>query len=204
MGAWYQRRSTFWGCRACKAARDEAAKEAREARMRIGKLRDWDDWKQEDSEPPQASLAHILSGSCAGNKEEARYFMRKLDKHAARATARVEREAPDSKDTATFLFTAWRVSHAEHTERRAERKEAGEDDSEEDEPVEIPLSAVTMHPKGTPAPASSVKAQVFEERVDLSNDMTGWQMIAVGVRRLVLARGELDRLEGGVRICSEE
>jgi len=27
--------------------------------------------------------------------------------------------------------------------------------------------------------------------VDLSNDMTGWQMIAVGVRRLVLARGEL-------------
>ena len=41
-----------------------------------------------------------------------------------------------------------------------------------------------------------MKAQVFEERVDLSNDMTGWQMIAVGVRRLVLARGELDRLEG--------
>ena len=38
--------------------------------------------------------------------------------------------------------------------------------------MEIPLSAVTMHPKGTPAPASSVKAQVFEERVDLSNDMT--------------------------------
>ena len=32
--------------------------------------------------------------------------------------------------------------------------------------------------------------------------MTGWQMIAVGVRRLVLARGELDRLEA--RICSEE
>ena len=91
------------------------------------------------------------------------------------------------------------MSHAERAERRAERKEEGEDDSEEDEPVEIPLSAVTMHPKGTPAPASSVKAQVFEERVvDLSNDMTGWQMIAVpvGVRRLVLARGELDRLEG--------
>ena len=32
--------------------------------------------------------------------------------------------------------------------------------------------------------------------MDLSNDMTGWQMIAVGIRRLVLARGELDRLEG--------
>ena len=81
------------------------------------------------------------------------------------------------------LFTAWRVSQAERTERRAERKEAGEDDSEEDEPVEIPLSAVTMHPKGTPAPASSVKAQVFEERVDLSNDMTWRQMIAVAGRQ---------------------
>ena len=70
-------------------------------------------------------------------------------------------------------------------ERRAEREEAGEDDSEEDEtPVVIPSSAVTMHPKGTPTPTSSVKAQVFEERVDLSNDMTGRQMIAVGVRRL--------------------
>ena len=88
------------------------------------------------------------------------------------------------------------MSHAERTERRAERKEAGEDDLEEDEPVVIQLSDVTTHPKGTPAPASSVEVQVSEERVDLSNDMTGWQMIAVGVRRLVLARGELDRLEG--------
>ena len=43
--------------------------------------------------------------------------------------------------------------------------EDGEDDSEEDEPVEIQLSDVTMHPKGTPAPASSVEVQVFEERV---------------------------------------
>ena len=73
-------------------------------RRRIGERRDWDDWTQEDSEPPQASLAHVLSGSCAGNKEEARHFMRKLDKHTARATARVEREAPESKDTATSLI----------------------------------------------------------------------------------------------------
>ena len=51
-------------------------------------------------------MAHILSGSCAGNKEAARYFMREFDKHAARATARVERAAPDSKDTATFLRCA--------------------------------------------------------------------------------------------------
>ena len=62
--------------------------------------------------------------------------------------------------------------------------------------MEIQLSDVTMHPKGTPAPASSVEVQVFEERVDLSNDMTGRQMIAVGVRRVILARGELDKLEG--------
>ena len=53
-----------------------------------------------------------------------------------------------------------------------------------------------MHPKGTPGPASSVKAQVFEERVDLSNNMTCRQMLGVGVRNVVLARGELDRLEG--------
>jgi len=51
-------------------------------------------------------------------------------------------------------------------------------------------------PKGTPAPASSVEARVFEERVDLSNNMTWRQMIGVGVRNVVLARGELDRLEG--------
>ena len=60
----------------------------------------------------------------------------------------------------------------------------------------IPPSAVTMHPKGTPAPTSSVEVQVFETRVDLSNDMTWRQMIGVGVRRVVLARGELDKLEG--------
>ena len=36
-------RSAFWGCRACKAARDEAAKKAREARRRNGERRDWDD-----------------------------------------------------------------------------------------------------------------------------------------------------------------
>ena len=94
------------------------------------------------------------------------------------------------------MCTAWRVSHAERTERRAERKAEGEDDSEEEEPVEIQLSDVTMHPKGTPAPASSVEARVFEERVDLSNNMTCRQMIGVGVRNVVLARGELDRLEG--------
>ena len=42
----------------------------------------------------------------------------------------------------------------------------------------------------------TVEVQVFEERVDLSNDMTWRQMIGVGVRNVVLARGELDRLEG--------
>ena len=33
-------------------------------------------------------------------------------------------------------------------------------------------------------------------RDSLSNNMTGRQMIGVGVRRVVLARGELDKLEG--------
>ena len=41
-----------------------------------------------------------------------------------------------------------------------------------------------------------IKVQVIEERVDMSNNMTGRQMIGVGVRRVVLARGELDKLEG--------
>ena len=44
--------------------------------------------------------------------------------------------------------------------------------------------------------SSSVEARVFDERVDLSNNMTCRQMIGVGVRNVVLARGELDRLEG--------
>ena len=48
--------------------------------------------------------------------------------------------------------------------------------------------------RGTPVPTPSVKAQVIEERVDLSNNMTWRQMIGVGVRRVVLARGELDKL----------
>ena len=54
----------------------------------------------------QASMAHTLSGSCAGNKVAARNFMRELGKHAAKVTARVERTAPDSKDTASFLRRA--------------------------------------------------------------------------------------------------
>ena len=55
------------------------------------------------------------------------------------------------------LFTAWRVSHAERTERRAEREEAEEDEPEEgDTPVVIPSAAVTIHPKGTPAPTSNI------------------------------------------------
>ena len=37
---------------------------------------------------------------------------------------------------------------------------------------------------------------MFEERVDLSNNVTWRQMIGVGGRNVVLARGELDRLEG--------
>ena len=60
----------------------------------------------------------------------------------------------------------------------------------------IPPSAVTIYPKGTPVPTPTVEVQVLETRVDLSNDMTWRQMIGVGVRNVVLARGELDKLEG--------
>ena len=63
-------------------------------------------------------------------------------------------------------------------------------------PVEIPPSAVTIYPKGTPVPTPTVEVQVLETRVDLSNDMTGRDMLAVGVRNVVLARGMLDKLEG--------
>ena len=41
-----------------------------------------------------------------------------------------------------------------------------------------------------------MEVQVLETRVDLSNDMTGRDMLAVGVRNVVLARGMLDKLEG--------
>ena len=60
--------------------------------------------------------------------------MRNNDKTKARAE---EREK--NIEWIKRLFTAWRVSHAE-------RKEAGEDDPEEDEtPVEIPPSGVSCH-----------------------------------------------------------
>ena len=89
-------------------------------------------------------------------------WVRNNDKTKARAE---EREK--NTEWIKRLFTAWRVSHAE-------RKEAGEDDPEEDEtPVEIPPSAFTIYPKGTPVPTPTVEVQVLETRVDLSNDMTG-------------------------------
>ena len=116
--------------------------------------------------------------------------MRNNDKTKARAE---EREK--NIEWIKRLFTAWRVSHAE-------RKEAGEDDPEEDETkVEIPPSAVTIYPKGTPVPTPRPtptvedEVQVLETRVDLSNDMTWRQMIGVGVRNVVLARGEFDKLD---------
>ena len=78
-----------------------------------------------------------------------------------------------------------------HAERREEREAAGEDDDEEDDtPVVIPSSAVTTYPKGTPVPTPSIKVQVIEERVDLSNNMTWRQMIGVGVREESFSREE--------------
>ena len=65
----------------------------------------------------------------------------------------------------------------------------------------IPSSAVTMRPKGTPAPASSVEVQVFEVRRESGPEQRPTTEMAANdrsgrVRRVVLARGELDKLEG--------
>ena len=121
-----------------------------------------------------------------------RTWVRSNDKSKARAEEREKNIGWIGR-----MFTAWRVSHAE---RREELEADGEDDDEEDDtPVVIPSSAVTTYPKGTPVPTPSIKVQVIEERVDLSNNMTWRQMIGVGVRRVVLARGELGRLEGPKR-----
>ena len=63
--------------------------------------------------------------------------------------------------------------------------------------VETPISAgKKKFAHSSQAVALRVEVQVFEESVDLSNDMTWRQMIGVGIRNVVLARGELDRLEG--------
>ena len=51
-----------------------------------------------------------------------------------------------------------------------------------------------------PAPTSSVEVQVSDTRVDLSNDMTWRQMIGVGVRRVVLARGGRKRVPHRVAV----
>ena len=63
--------------------------------------------------------------------------------------------------------------------------------------VETPISAgKKKFAHSSQAVALRGEVQVFEERVDLSNDMTWRQMIGVGVRNVVLARGEIDKLEG--------
>ena len=129
-----------------------------------------------------------------------RTWVRSNDKSKARAEER-EKNIGWNIGWIRRMFTAWRVSHAE---RREEREAAGEDDDEEDDtPVLIPSSAVTTYLRGTPVPTPSVKVQVIEERVDLSNNLTWRQMIGVGVRRVVLARGELDKLEAAT-IRSEQ
>ena len=84
--------------------------------------------------------------------------MRNNDKTKARAEEREKNIGWIKR-----LFTAWRVSHTERTERRAERKEAGEDDSEEDEPVEIPSSAVSSfvhRAAGTRDPLESSRSRL--------------------------------------------
>ena len=123
----------------------------------------------------------------AGKELVKQTWLRNNDKTKARAEERREKNI----GWIGRLFTAWRVSHDERNERRAEREEAGEDDSEEDEtPVVIPPSAVTIYPKGTPVPTPTVEVQVFEEksgpeqRHDLeANDRSGSQKCGPCARR---------------------
>ena len=115
---------------------------------------------------------------------------------AASGTMLVER-CPSKQPAKIPAAPKKRIVRAEE-KNYGKAKKPGKTTEEDETPVVISSSAVTMHPKGTTPSANiiAVEVQVLETRVGLSNDMTWRQMIAVGVRRLVLARGELDRHEG--------
>ena len=124
---------------------------------------------------------------------------RNNDKQNDKTKARAE-EREKSIGWIGRLFTAWRVSHAERTERRAERESGGSRGRRlrgGRNTSGNPVVSCNDAPEGDPsASISRGGTSVRRERVDLSNDMTGRQMIAVGVKRVILARGELDKLEG--------
>ena len=64
-------------------------------------------WTEEDENPPRATMAHVLSGACLGNREQARWFLRVARAQTGTAISKVAQAAPDSKDTLKTL----RIAH---------------------------------------------------------------------------------------------
>ena len=52
-------------------------------------------------------MAHLLSGACPGNREQARWFLRVARAQTGTAISKVAQAAPDSKDTLKTL----RIAH---------------------------------------------------------------------------------------------
>ena len=51
-------------------------------------------------------MAHVLSGACLGNREQARWFLRVARAQTGTAISKVAQAAPDSKDTLKTLRMA--------------------------------------------------------------------------------------------------
>ncbi|EOD15944.1 hypothetical protein EMIHUDRAFT_210882 [Emiliania huxleyi CCMP1516] len=64
-------------------------------------------WTEEDENPPRVTMAHLLSGACLGNREQARWFLRVARAQTGTAISKVAQAAPDSKDTLKTL----RIAH---------------------------------------------------------------------------------------------
>ncbi|EOD29541.1 hypothetical protein EMIHUDRAFT_233931 [Emiliania huxleyi CCMP1516] len=101
-------RSELRGCLVCKAARDAARRAALKRDPLCPIVRKAaQQWTEEDENPPRATMAHLLSGACLGNREQARWFLRVARAQTGTAISKVAQAAPDSKDTLKTL----RIAH---------------------------------------------------------------------------------------------
>ena len=100
-------RSELRGCLVCKAARDAARRAAlkRDPLCPVAR-KAAQQWTEEDENPPRATMAHLLSGACLGNREQARWFLRVARAQTGTAISKVAQAAPDSKDTLKTLRMA--------------------------------------------------------------------------------------------------
>ena len=100
-------RSELRGCLVCKAARDAARRAALKRDPLCPIVRKAaQQWTEEDENPPRATMAHLLSGACLGNREQARWFLRVARAQTGTAISKVAQAAPDSKDTLKTLRKA--------------------------------------------------------------------------------------------------